>query len=283
MSVSPLEPRILSWKDIRRHLPSRARDAHKGLFGHVLIIGGDYGMGGAVRMAAEAALRVGAGLVSVATRPEHVTTVNACRPEIMCHQVSKADDLDPLLMRATVVVIGPGLGQSDWAKNLLSKIVESKLPKVLDADALNLLSQNPTVLNHAILTPHPGEAARLLGITREQVQEDRLGAAAALQKRYQATVILKGAGTLIYSENEVAVCHAGNPGMATGGMGDVLSGVVGGLLAQGFDPDTAAEIGVFVHAAAADRAAEEGGERGLLPCDLMPHLRRLVNPQYLEA
>ncbi len=276
----PPSARRLNWKQMKRHLPRRVRDANKACYGHVLVIGGDYGMGGAVRMAAEAALRVGAGLVSVATRPEHVCVVNASRPELMCHQILRADDLDPLLAKATVVIIGPGLGQCEWSKKLLAKVLQSDLPKVLDADSLNLLSENPRALRQAILTPHPGEAARLLGITISQLQENRFQAAQQIQERYQALVVLKGAGTLIQAEENgvPALCHLGNPGMASAGMGDVLSGVIGGLLAQGFDKEIAAELGVFVHAVAADRAAEEGGERGLLACDLMPHLRRLVNP-----
>lgn len=271
--------RLLGWKQIKNNLPLRARDAHKGIYGHVLVIGGDYGMGGAVRMAAEAALRVGAGLVSVATRPEHVSTVNACRPEIMCHQVQKAEDLEALLQRASVVVIGPGLGQSEWAKSLLTKVLESTLPKVLDADALNLLSLNPKSVNNSVLTPHPAEAARLLSLSTEEIQADRFKAARELQQAYQGAIVLKGAGTLVQAEDAVSVCRAGNPGMATAGMGDVLSGAIGGLLAQGFSLKIAAEIAVFVHAVAADRAAAEGGERGLLASDLMQHLRRLVNPQ----
>ncbi|WP_259430863.1 NAD(P)H-hydrate dehydratase [Coxiella burnetii] len=273
------DTRLLEWKGVFPLLPKRARDAHKGSYGHVLVIGGDYGMGGAVRMAAEAAARVGAGLVTVATRPEHVPIVSGPRPELMCHQVAAADDLKPLLTAATVVVIGPGLGKSDWAKSLLNKVLETDLPKVLDADSLNLLAESPSQREDWILTPHPGEASRLLGISCNEVQRDRFQAINNLQEKYQGVLVLKGVGTLIKDESQAYyVCPAGNPGMATGGMGDILSGIIGGLVAQRLSLASAAQAGVFIHSMAADRAAEEGGERGLLATDLFPHLRVLVNP-----
>lgn len=277
--ISP-SAHLLTWKKIRACLPKRERDAHKGNYGHVLIVGGDYGMGGAVRMAAEGALRVGAGLVTVATRPEHVSIVNSTRPEIMCQSVNDAKDLDRLIANSTVLVVGPGLGQSDWGKKLLDRILRSQKPKVLDADSLNLLSQMEHRDQNWILTPHPGEAARLLKISVNEVQNDRFAAVTELQQCYGGVAVLKGAGTLIKSDDPVpSVCRAGNPGMASGGMGDVLSGVVGGLLAQGLNIFAAAEVGVFVHAVAADRAVEEDGERGLLASDLLMQLRKLVNPE----
>ena len=272
---------LLSWKKVKHWLPRRHRDAHKGDFGHVLVIGGDYGMGGSIRMASEAALRVGAGLVTVATRPEHVSIVISSRPEIMCREVNQGEDLKPLLEIVTVVVIGPGLGKGEWGQSLLSAVLATDLPMVLDADSLNLLAQqeNRPHFSSAILTPHPGEAARLLKTTNVKIQENRFEAVSQIQAQFGGVIVLKGAGTLIKSDSPVpAVCRAGNPGMASGGMGDVLSGVIGGLLAQGLDVFAAAEVGVFVHALAADRAAQEGGERGLLATDLMDHLRRLVNP-----
>lgn len=270
---------LLDWECVRPMLPIRDRDAHKGSYGHVLVIGGDYGMGGAVRMAAEAAARVGAGLVSVATRPEHVPIVSGSRPELMCHQVSEAKDLDLLIEKASVIVIGPGLGKTEWAQNLLDRVLKSDLPKVLDADSLNLLSQSPRQMKNWILTPHPGEASRLLGINCPKIQEDRFESIKELQKKYDGIVVLKGVGTLVKGEPEtIRVCPAGNPGMATGGMGDILSGVIGGLIAQKLSLINAAEAGVFIHSMAADRAAKEGGERGLLATDLLPYLRNLVNP-----
>ena len=271
---------ILDWEIMRSLLPCRARDADKSKFGHVLVIGGDYGMGGAVRMAAEAAMRVGAGLVSVATRPEHVPVVISSRPEIMCHQVRTPEELSTLLSKATVLVIGPGLGKTDWAKMLLDTVLAEQHPKLLDADALNLLSEYPTRSDDWVLTPHPGEASRLLDTSVANIQENRLDSAKKIQKKYGGTTVLKGVNSIIYSGNSTPqICPAGNPGMASGGMGDVLSGVIGGLMAQGLAIEKAAALGVLVHSIAADRAAKQGGERGLLASDLMMHIRHIVNPE----
>lgn len=275
----PAHTDILQWERLKELLPKRRLDAHKGHYGHVLVIGGDYGMGGAIRMASEAAMRVGAGLVSVATRPEHVSVVNCMRPEIMCHKVTSAGDLESLLSRATVIVIGPGLGQSEWSASLFNRVLSTDHNKILDADALNLLSQSPRQSDQWVLTPHPGEAARLLHKTVPEVQANRFLSAKMIQKEYGGVAVLKGVGTLIQGENRVCkLSRQGNPGMASGGMGDVLSGVIGGFLAQGLSLQEAAELGVFVHSMAADRAATAGGERGLLACDLMEHLREIVNP-----
>ena len=235
-------------------------------------------MGGAARMAGEAAARVGAGLTSVATRPMHVSAIVAARPELMVRPVDHRSDLEPLLERASVIAIGPGLGRSAWGRDLLARVLETSRPLVLDADALNLLAEEPIHREHWVLTPHPGEAARLLGTTTRAVQDDRFAAAEAVAERYGGSCVLKGAGTLIHGPGGTAACPAGNPGMATGGMGDVLTGVIAGLLAQGLGPEQAAELGVCLHALAADRAAAQGGERGLLATDLLPELCRLVNP-----
>jgi NAD(P)H-hydrate epimerase len=261
-------------------LPPRSRIAHKGAFGHVLLIGGDVGLGGAVRLAGEAAVRVGSGLASVATRPIHVPAVLAARPELMCLGVDATADLEPVLERASVLAVGPGLGRGGWGRALLERALAAGLPMVVDADALNLLAEAPPQRrDNWILTPHPGEAARLLGTTAAEVQHDRFAAARELQQRFGGVVVLKGAGTLIAGPESLHLCSSGNPGMASGGMGDVLTGVIAGLLAQGLLPEIAATIGVSVHAAAADRAASAGGERGLLAGDLLDLLRSLVNPK----
>lgn len=266
-------------QDLPAVLPRRRRDAHKGDHGHVLIVGGDHGYAGAVMLAAEAAARSGAGLTSVATRPAHVSALISRRPEIMVRGIDQADELAPLLARASVVVCGPGLGQSEWGLALLRTVLASNLPLVLDADALNLISSHQLQWGStAVLTPHPGEAARLLDGSTAEVQEDRFAAVRVLAGRYQATVLLKGPGTLIAGpDTALALVHAGNPGMASGGMGDVLSGIIGALLAQGLTPFDAARFGALVHALAADRAVLHQGERGLLATDLMPHVRRLLN------
>lgn len=260
-------------------LPPRQRNAHKGHFGHVLIIGGDRGYLGAAQMAAEAAARVGAGLVSVATHSAHAGLLSVMRPEIMTHGVESVIDLMPLLKRASVIAIGPGLGQSEWAQSLLARVLETDLPLVIDADGLNLLAQDQACSSRWVLTPHPGEAARLLGTNTKTVQADRYAAARQLHEKFKGPVVLKGNGSIITDrDGQLFVCDAGNPGMASGGMGDVLTGIIAGLLAQRLDIDAATKLGVSLHAAAADAAAGLEGERGLLAKDLFPHLRRLVNP-----
>ena len=263
-------------------LPSRQRDANKGAFGHLLVVGGAAGFGGAVRMAGEAALRCGSGLVSIATHPFHAAALTAQRPELMCHPVDGRGDLDGLLERATVVVLGPGLSQTTWAEALWDGVVANDrwdaLPLLLDADALNLLAKRPLKRDNWVLTPHPGEAARLLGQSVDWVEQDRPRAIAALIETYGGSVVLKGAGSLVQCAGQApTICTAGNPGMASGGMGDVLSGVIGALMAQGLPGIDAATLGVGLHAVAADRAVEHVGQRGLLATDLMPHLRRLIN------
>ena len=254
----------------------RCRSAHKGHFGHVLVIGGDAGFSGAVRLAAEAAARVGAGLVSVATRAAHAAFINLTQPEIMSHGIETAKNLDALRRRASVVAVGPGLGQSPWAVELFAAACQCDLPMVVDADALNLLANMPASRQNWVLTPHPGEAARLLQTSVAEIQRNRFAAVKALQDRYGGVCVLKGAGSLIYDGEAITVNMTGNPGMASGGMGDVLSGVAAGLIAQGLGPADAARMAVALHGAAADRAATDG-ERGMLAGDLMPHLRALVN------
>jgi len=279
---------FLNSDTLRDALPPRSRIAHKGHYGHVLIVGGDYGMAGAARMAAEAALRVGAGLVSVVTRPEHLTVINAGRPEIMCYSAEKPDDLTALIHKATVIVIGPGLGQSQWSKMLFKEMLHTPQPKVLDADALNLLAEDKHVIigkvkPNWILTPHPGEAGHLLHSTTQNIQNDRFQSISKLREHYKGIIVLKGAGTLIKTKHKPPIiCQGGNPGMATGGMGDILSGTIGGLLAQGLSEVDAAQVGVYVHSEAADEAVNEKGERGLLATDLYPYLHKLVNPYYAQ-
>ena len=257
---------------------ARVADAYKGRFGHVLIIGGNRGMSGAARLAAEAAARCGAGLVSVATHPAHAAGLNAGCPELMVHAVEQAADLQPLLKRASVLVVGPGLGQTAWSRKLLERVLDAGLPLVVDADALNLLARDSRQQDNWILTPHPGEAGRLLQQPVEIVEQDRFAAVRQLVDRYRGVAVLKGAGSLVAAASgPIHLCARGNPGMASGGMGDVLSGVLGALLAQGLGTFEAASAGVFLHAKSADLAAGEKGERGLLASDLIPVLRELVN------
>lgn len=283
--------RRLDYARLKKGLQPRPRHAHKGDAGHVLLIGGDHGMAGALRLAGEAALRSGAGLVSLATRESHAAFIGSGRPELMCHGLEQAHGLERLVDRATVIVIGPGLGQDDWGKDMLGYVVASGKPLVLDADALNLMAgeQIPEVMlrgANRVLTPHPGEAARLLRQSPAQIQLDRFRAVRALLEKYAGVCVLKGAGTLVADKTGIGVCNAGNPGMASGGMGDVLSGIIGALMAQAIaqgqsGPDVcseAAQLGVCLHAHAADIAVKMVGERGLIASDLMPVIRRLVNP-----
>jgi len=269
---------LMDARDIAASLPQRPRDAHKGNFGHVLAIGGDSGMGGAIRMAGEAAMRVGAGLVSIATRAEHIAALNASRPELMASAVGGPQELEGLLARATVIALGPGLGQRAWGHALWYAAIAAGKPMVLDADALNMLARDAIALPAgAVLTPHPGEAARLLGRDTAEVARDRFAAVREIARRHNAVTVLKGAGSLVANpQGEVAVCSWGNPGMASGGMGDVLTGVIAGLLAQGLDSWPAARAGVALHAQAGDRAARAGAA-GMLASDLFEPLRELRN------
>ncbi len=258
-------------------LPARQSSVHKGHFGHVLLIGGESGYSGAIRLAAQAAARSGAGLISIATRSDHAALLSLMQPEIMSHGVESAEQLQPLLNKATVIVIGPGLGQSDWAKQLFDAVLASDLPTVIDADALNLLAFKSDIqCNNCVFTPHPGEAARLLHCSNQIVQNDRFSAIRHLHEVYAGTIVLKGAGSLVFDGKDITVNTSGNPGMASGGMGDVLSGIIAGLIAQGQDLASATRIGVWLHGAAADRVAKTG-QRGILASDLLPQIRKLVN------
>ncbi len=256
----------------------RPRCTHKGDCGHVLVVGGGPGMSGAPLLSALGAARVGAGLITVATHPDHAAFLNQGHPELMCQAVNTERELNILLAKATTVVIGPGLGKSAWAKRLLKVVLASKLPMVVDADALNLIStQRVRKRNNWVLTPHPGEAGRLLKSDTAAVQCDRFAAIAALLKKFGGTMVLKGAGTLVMGDGGALICDAWNPGMASGGMGDLLSGVIAGLAAQGVELPIAAALGVCLHAGAGDLAAKALGERGLLATDLLPYLMQLVN------
>lgn len=274
----PVETRLSRWQEEQTAFQPRSRDAHKGDHGHALLVGGDAGFTGAIRLASESAARCGAGLVSVATRAAHAALINLGRPELMCHGVESAQNLTELLNQASAVGIGPGLGQSRWAQQLLDRVREIDGPMVLDADALNLLAQEPGQSTHWILTPHPGEAARLLDCSTAEIQQDRFAAVRTIQAKYGGVVVLKGSGSLVLGPSgPISVCYDGNPGMATGGMGDVLTGILTSLLAQGWDASTAARVGVALHAALADAVAQDG-ERGLLASDLFALMRRYVNP-----
>lgn len=268
----------ISYQQLSGLLTARKRCSHKGRFGRALIVGGNIGMPGAVRLAGEAALRCGSGLVKVLTRQENRLAVINGRPELMLAECDvQTVNTEALRDWATTLVVGPGLGNDDWAENLFSCVLASDLPMVVDADGLNLLAKHSECKNNWILTPHPGEAANLLGCTTAEIEQDRFAAVRELQHRFGGVVILKGAGTLICDAQQIYVANVGNPGMASGGMGDVLSGIIGGLLAQGLNLSQAAMLAVCIHGLAADLAAGDD-ERGLLGSDLFPYIRKLVNP-----
>ncbi len=267
----------IDWLKLRSSLSARPRSAHKGQYGHTLIVGGNHGMAGAARLAAEAAARTGSGLTSVATRFEHVAAMAAARPEVMWHGVENGADLRNLIEHASVIAIGPGLGQDDWAIGLFETVLQSAKPVVVDADALNLLAYESAQYSNWILTPHPGEAGRLLGCSSHEVNQRRFDAVKAIVERFSAVTVLKGAGSLISSPaGQTALCSDGNPGMATAGMGDVLSGIIASFIAQGFELFDAARMGVALHAAAADKVAVSG-ERGMLAGDVINTLRPMAN------
>jgi ADP-dependent NAD(P)H-hydrate dehydratase / NAD(P)H-hydrate epimerase len=264
--------------EIQRALPRRPRASHKGNFGRVLIVGSGSGMPGAVRLSGEACLRVGAGLVTVAVAPENVPAISAGRPELICLQLTDASVLAEAIEKAEVIAIGPGLGRTQWAREALQAVLGSNKPLVVDADALNLIAEAGTQpRDNWILTPHPGEAGRLLDIATEQIQANRLAALDRLVERYGGVVVLKGAGTLVGTKGRTpALCERGNPGMASAGTGDVLTGAIAGILAQCRESWLAARVGVLVHAMAGDAAARTG-ERGLLASDVARELHNCVN------
>jgi len=270
---------LANWQRCQYSLPPLSRSAHKGNFGHVLVIAGDRGFGGAGLLAAEAAARSGAGLVTLATRPEHVAPALSRCPSLMVRGVVHGNELAPLLSKADVVVCGPGLGQSAWGQQMLQQVLEADKPRLLDADALNLMANRvPVVSDQQVITPHPGEAARLLSCGVSDIEADRCASARSLQERFGGVALLKGAGSLVAAPDQLPVLIAGaNPGMATGGMGDVLSGILGAFMAQAVKAQSMSladgvVLGASLHLAAADRASSCRGYRGLLPMDVIDTL-----------
>lgn len=268
-------------------LPRRPRNSHKGSFGWVLGIGGNSHMSGAVRLCGEAALRSGAGKVTLATIPEHAAMVNLTCPELMVRGVKKGKELSSLLDQVNACVVGTGLGQTSWSEDLFHTCLKSTAPMVLDADGLNILARlHPVGVRHNrlsrgnwILTPHPAEAGRLLDCSAREIQQDRVAAAQRIAEAYQAIVVLKGCGTVISRpDGFYAICPLGNPGMATAGTGDVLAGVIGAMLAQGLSSWEAAMLGVVAHAHAGDLAAVQIGERGMIASDIIARLPTVLNP-----
>lgn len=234
-------------------------------------------MGGAALMAASAAAMSGAGVVRMLIRPDYVDAFTAARPEIQCNAIREASEARAWLEKASVIILGPGLGNDEWAVNLFKIALTYAVPTVVDADALTLLAHYPATHAQWILTPHPGEAGHLLGVSPSQIQADRPKAVQSLQSKFQGVVILKGYGTLIRTQEGTTLCTAGGPALATAGTGDILAGVIGGLLAQRLSLSLAAQLGVTVHAMAGDIVAQKIGEVGVMATELLPYVRQLLN------
>ena len=274
--VTPLG-NTLSEATHKELLPPRKASAHKNSFGHVLIVGGNVGYPNAAALAGIAAARAGAGLVSVVTHPDSISAVAASCTSLMVNGVHQPSDIGSLINLADVIVLGPGLGKDAWARRFFARFIEIQKPIVVDADALTLLSKNPGQSNHWILTPHPGEAARLLACDKNEIEANRVASVKAIQEKYRGVTVLKGAGTLTCDHQHIGFCMHGNVSLATGGTGDVLSGIIAGLMAQGLSPIDAANCGTTIHGLAAESISQHG-TRGLLASDLFPELYRLVNP-----
>jgi NAD(P)H-hydrate epimerase len=277
---APIEPalRRLTYDSLAEALPPRPRRSHKGQFGRVLVVGGGAGMPGAVRLAGEAALRVGAGLVTVASLPEHLASVTGPRPELMFRALREASDVAGAMESADVIALGPGLGHGDWAQGVFEAVLAHRRADqrlVIDADGLNLLALHHHGMrcDDWVLTPHPGEAARLLGSTVDDVEGDRLSALRMLATQYGGVIVLKGAGSLVGAAGESPrLCDHGNPGMSVPGMGDVLTGAVAGMLGQGARAFDATAAAVYAHAVAGDHCAR-AGLRGMLAQEVAHELR----------
>ena len=264
-------------------LINRRINSHKGDYGHVLVIGGDKGFGGAAILAAKCAAMSGSGLVSLATRTEHVTAaLNAC-PEVMVKGVDSGQDLKEILDVPNVIVLGPGLGKNAWAEQMMQQTFiackKRDLPLIMDADALNMMTSlklRVMAPHKLVITPHPGEAARLLKQNVKEIEEDRFKSAKKLSQKFNSITVLKGSGTIVCSNTNklrLAVCESGNPGMASGGMGDILSGLIGSFIAQGLGLTEATETAVALHSVSADIASLEVGELGLLASDVIETIR----------
>ena len=274
---------LLVAERLKETLPRRRPTTHKGDCGHLLVVGGQPGFGGSTIMSAETAARLGAGLVSLATASVHIPPALTRCPEMMVHEARNGLDIEALVDKATAVLIGPGLGQGAWGQGLMQTVMKADGPRLVDADGLHLLAAGYAGERRDdwILTPHPGEAAMLLDCSVAEVQADRYQAALNLHRRYGGVIVLKGAGTLVVGGEGSDACLVspfGNPGMASGGMGDVLGGMIASLLVQGLSPLEAAASGVLIHGLAADDAARDQGERGLLASDLACYARRRANP-----
>lgn len=276
---------VITQKQVITALKPRPRDSHKGLFGRVLIIGGNHGMTGAALLAARAALKIGTGSVHALLLADHSPAVDMQQPELMLH----AANTSLYSIKNDAVAIGCGLGQDSKAQKILHDALKLDTPLVVDADALNLLAMRPDLRSMlalrnkpTVITPHPGEAARLLGISSDEIQSDRPAAALALASRLKCSVVLKGEGSLCATaEGTLRINRTGNPGMSSPGMGDVLSGMIAGFIAQGLQADDAVQLAVHLHGAAADALAEQQAMIGMTASEVIEWSRWLLN-QWLQ-
>ena len=274
-----------SFEDIKKNIPIRKENAHKGDHGKLLVIAGDDGFGGAGILSSESGLKTGAGLVRLLTRKSHVSASLAKNPEVMVSGADNAQDLEANLEWPDAVVAGPGLFENYWSEQMLYKLLSSltlnETPALLDAGALRLLTREIfskiTLHSQTVLTPHPGEAAEMLATTVKEIQRNRIKSAKELQKKYGCIIVLKGNGTIVCNKNDTYLCSSGGPELAVAGSGDVLSGVIGSLIAQGLAPIDAAITGVGIHARAGEEFARDVGKIGLAASELIPYLRKFLN------
>ena len=275
----------LSFDDIKKNIPKRKENSHKGDHGKLLIIAGDEGFGGAGIMSSESGLKTGAGLIRLLTRKSHVSASLARNPEVMVSGADNAQDLEANLRWPDAIVAGPGMFENYWSEQILYKlllsIAENDTPTLLDAGALRLLTHKAftkmELHSETVLTPHPGEAAEMLKVTVQEIQKNRIESAKELQKKYGCIIVLKGNGTIICNENNIYLCADGGPELAVAGSGDILSGVIGSLIAQGLTPFEAAKTGVVIHARAGGEFVDNVGKIGLAAGELIPYIRKFLN------
>ena len=283
-NVSPTV-KELSFEDIKTNIPKRRENSHKGNHGKLLIIAGDEGFGGAGIMSSESGLKTGTGLVRLLTRKSHISASLARNPEVMVSGADNAQDIEANLEWPNAIVAGPGMFENFWSEQILYKLLlslaDNDTSTLLDAGALRLLCYKAfskiNLHSETVLTPHPGEAAEMLKVTAEEIQKNRIKSAKELQKKYGCIIVLKGNGTIICNKNDVYLCSYGGPELAVAGSGDILSGVIGSLIAQGLTPFDAAKTGVVIHALAGEEFAKDVGKIGLAAGELIPYIRKFLN------
>ena len=283
-NVSP-KVNELSFEDIKINIPKRIENSHKGDHGKLLIIAGDEGFGGAGIISSESGLKTGAGLVRLLTRRSNIFPSLARNPEVMVSGADNAQDIETNLEWPDAIVAGPGMFENYWSEQILYKLLlsisDKSTPTLLDAGALRLLSHNAfskiKLHGETVLTPHPGEAAEMLKITAKEIQKNRIKSAKALQEKYGCIIVLKGNGTIICNKNNIYLCSIGGPELAVAGSGDILSGVIGSLIAQGLTPFDAAKTGVVIHARAGEEFVNDVGRIGMAAGELIPYIRKFLN------